>query len=123
MTWTQAKALCEEMGGHLVTVESAEEMQTVIALAEENSAQFVWLGAQRESDGVWRYVTGEEMTYVAWDSGEPTVTDSDGTAEDYLLLWYRPAVGTWSCNDTRNDPISVLPATYSGKIAYICEYD
>ncbi|MCD8129245.1 MAG: protein kinase [Oscillospiraceae bacterium] len=123
VTWTQAKALCEEMGGHLVTVESAEEMQTVIALAEENSAQFVWLGAQRESDGVWRYVTGEEMTYVAWDSGEPTVTDSDGTAEDYLLLWYRPAVGTWSCNDTRNDPISVLPATYSGKIAYICEYD
>ncbi len=123
VTWEEAKASCEAMGGHLASVSSQEELDTVIAMAEEKGAQFVWLGSYRGDDGLWYNVTGEAMSFSKWDTREPSAYDSDGTPENYLLLWYRPAAGTWSYNDMRNDPISVIPATYSGKMAYICEFD
>ena len=67
--------------------------------------------------------TGDTLDYTAWDKNEPSAIDNDGTREDYLLLWYRPAVGYWSYNDMRNDPIAVATSTYSGKTAYVCQYD
>ena len=123
VTWEEAKASCEVMGGHLAVVDSQERLDKLIAMAEEKGASFVWLGSYRGSDGIWYNVTGEPMSFSVWDSGEPSAIDADGTREDYLLLWYRQALGTWTYNDMRNDPISVIPATYSGKVAYICQFD
>ena len=123
VTWEEAKNLCDQKGGHLATIRDNEQYNTIIQLAEKNGAQFVWLGAYRAENAQWYYVTGDTLDYAAWDVNEPSAMDNDGTREDYLLLWYRPAVGYWSYNDMRNDPVSVAPATYSGKIAYICQYD
>ncbi len=123
VTWTQAKERCEAKGGHLATVRSEEELSEIIALAQANGASFVWLGAYRAENEHWYYVTGDALSYTAWDTGEPSAMDQDGTREDYLLLWYRKAVGTWSYNDMRNDPVSVAARTYSGKLAYVCQYD
>ncbi|MBE6914281.1 MAG: hypothetical protein E7472_05040 [Ruminococcaceae bacterium] len=123
VTWEQAKLRCEEKGGHLATVRSAEQLAEVIELAEKNGASFVWLGAYRAENNHWYYVTGDALSYTAWDTGEPSAMDQDGTREDYLLLWFRKAVGTWSYNDMRNDPVAIAPGTYAGKLAYICQYD
>ena len=123
VTWEEAKASCELMGGHLATVKNQEQFDNIVAMAVEKGAQFVWLGSYRGSDGLWYDVTGEAMSFSVWDTVEPSAFDSDGTPENYLLLWYRPAQGTWTYNDMRNDPISVIPATYSGKVAYICQFD
>ncbi len=123
VTWEEAKASCEMMGGHLATVKDQEQFDNIVAMAVEKGAQFVWLGSYRGGDGLWYDVTGEAMSFSAWDTGEPSAFDSDGTPENYLLLWFRPAQGTWTYNDMRNDPISVIPATYSGKVAYICQFD
>ena len=123
VTWEEAKASCETMGGHLAVVDSQERLEEMIAMAEEKGAQFVWLGSYRGDDGIWYNVTGEPMEFSVWDTGEPSAIDADGTREDYLLLWYRAALGRWTYNDMRNDPISVIPATYSGKVAYICQFD
>ncbi|MBR5490489.1 MAG: hypothetical protein IKV79_04380 [Oscillospiraceae bacterium] len=123
VTWEQAKANCEAMGGHLAVVDNQERLDAIIAMAEEKGASFVWLGSYRGADGLWYNVTGEPMSFSIWDAGEPSAIDADGTREDYLLLWYRAALGAWTYNDMRNDPISVIPATYSGKVAYICQFD
>lgn len=123
VTWEEAVARCEALGGHLATVRSEDELEYIISLAEDAGAQFVWLGAYRAEDGIWYYVTGETMSFARWDDGEPSAVDADGTREDYLLLWYRKQTQTWTYNDMRNDPISVIPATYSGKVAYICQFD
>lgn len=123
VTWEEAKMSCEQMGGHLAVVNSQERLDEIVAMAEEKGAQFVWLGSYRGDDGVWYNVTGEAMNFSVWDAGEPSAIDADGTREDYLLLWYRAALGSWTYNDMRNDPISVIPATYSGKVAYICQFD
>ncbi len=123
VTWEQAKSLCEDKGGHLATVRSDEDLAEIISLAESKGAQFVWLGAYRASNSHWYYVTGDALSYTKWDKGEPSALDMDGTHEDYLLLWYRKNNNTWCYNDMRNDPISVASATYSGHLAYICQYD
>ena len=123
VTWEQAKQLCEDKGGHLATVRSDEQLAEIVALAESKGAQFVWLGAYRATNAHWYYVTGDALSYTKWDKNEPSAVDMDGTKEDYLLLWYRKNTATWCYNDMRNDPISVARATYSGKLAYVCEYN
>lgn len=123
VTWEAAKAKCEALGGHLATVRTQDELDYIIAMAEDAGAQFVWLGAYRGEDDIWYYVTGETMSFSAWDAGEPSAIDADGTREDYLLLWYRKQTQEWTYNDMRNDPISVIPKTYSGKVAFVCQFD
>lgn len=121
VTWEQAKAKCEALGGHLATVKNEEQLEKVIALAAGKGVTYVWLGAYRAENGHWYYVTGEAMDYTVWDTNEPSAMDQDGTREDYLLMWYRKNLGVWRYNDMRNDPISVA-AFYKGKLAYICQY-
>ena len=123
VTWEQAKDLCDQKGGHLATVRNQEQFDAIVDLAEQNGAKFIWLGAYRGSNSQWYYVTGDTLDFTVWDVNEPSAMDADGTREDYLLLWYRKSAGTWSYNDMRNDPISVVPTTYSGKTAYVCQYD
>ncbi len=123
LTWEQAKASCEAKGGHLAVVDSQERLDEIITLAQQKGVNYVWLGSYRGGDGKWYNVTGEEMSFSKWDTGEPSAIDMDGTREDYLLLWYRANRNSWTYNDMRNDPISVVPGTYMGKIAYVCQFD
>ena len=116
----QAQALCKAEGGHLAVISSAEELAEITALAEEAGAKFVWIGLHREA-GELKWVTGESVDYYVWGSGEPSVTDSDGTPEDYVLLWHTDS--GWIYNDCRNDPAAAYPSVYGGKLAYACEYD
>ena len=115
VSWTEAKALCEAEGGHLAVLGDEEDLAAAVERAKAAGAQFVWLGGYREN-GVWYSVTGEQLGYVSWDAGKPA-------GADYLMLWYRAAAGAWSCTDQIDDPLSVLPAAYGGRIGYICAYD
>ena len=56
-----------------------------------------------------------------WASGEPSVHDTNGAAEDYVLIT-RTADG-WYYNDCIGDPAGRYPQFYSGKIGYIIEID
>ena len=123
VTWEQAASRCESMGGHLATVRSQDELDAVIKAVEESGARFFWLGAYRGGDGEWYYIDGTKLEFAEWDTNEPSAYDGDGTPENYMLMWKSRSRGIWCFNDTRNDPISVLPKTYSGKTAYVCQFD
>ena len=56
-----------------------------------------------------------------WASGEPSVHDTNGAAEDYVLIT-RTSSG-WYYNDCIGDPAGRYPQFYSGKIGYIIEID
>lgn len=111
------------MDCRLASVSDQETLDAIIAMAEEKGTQFVWLGPYRGSDGICYNVDGRVMDFALWDAGEPSAQDGDGTPDDYLLLWFRSALGRWTYNDMRNDPVSVIPATYSGKLTYVCQFD
>ena len=112
VTWEEARDLCEEKGGHLVTISDAEELEKVTGLAETYGVSLVWIGFYRGQDGEIHWLNGEDIDYYIWGDGEPSGHDTDGAAEDYGLLWHTD--GGWIYNDSRNDPVSAYPGIYSG---------
>lgn len=131
MTWQEAKKDCEARGGHLATITSMEEYETIVALLADSDLYYLWLGASLHSgydeweDNSW--ITGEEWTLPSdlWYPGEPSKEDLDGTKEYYLCLWnakYEEQDIGWTLNDQRNDIVGSFP-TLKGKLGYICEYE
>ena len=107
-TWYAAKYMCEKLGGHLVTITSAAENAFVKAMIGNSS---IWLGAtDKDSEGTWKWVTGEGFSFSDWGEGEPNndVSLNEGR-EDYIHMLTEN--GKW--NDS------------AGSVTYpfICEID
>lgn len=104
-TWQDAKKYCESLGGHLATITSQEENDAIWRFANwywhEGGIFFGFTDEQEE--GVWRNVTGEEVSYTNWHSGEPNNQDIQNYGQIY-------AEGDW--DDSKFD--------YS---KFICEWD
>jgi uncharacterized repeat protein (TIGR02543 family) len=123
ITWTEAKAACEALGGHLATITTSEEQQFIVSILGFGSKRAYWLGAtDAEQEGNWKWITGEDWSYTNWDSGnrQPD-NDSD---EDYLQIYNPPMLysnaAAYKWNDQSNNN-----RNYSGLsvVGYICEWD
>jgi hypothetical protein len=98
--WSNAKANCDAMGGHLVTVTTSAENNFLYNLWPSG-----WIGLTDEvNEGVWRWVTGETYSYTSWNGGEP----NNAGNEDYVQF-----VGAGRWND--------LPNTVS--LPYVLEFE
>lgn len=127
LSWEEASRKCQEMGGHLVTITSQEEMDACIDLAADANLKYVWIGGYTsyddDGDVFGHWVTGEDFSYEKWADGEPSRYDiGDNEPEWYLMLWNVPELGGWTWNDQRNDPVSYV-ATMADKMGYIIEYE
>ncbi len=126
VSWSEANEAAIEAGGHLVTITSKKEMNTVKKLAEKKDLTFVWMGgytSDRYGDIYGHWITGEDFEqYTAWYDGEPSGYDeNDGERELYLMLW--KVNGKWSWNDQRDDAVDAIRSYSSKKIGYIIEYE
>ncbi|MDO4481948.1 MAG: VWA domain-containing protein [Bacillota bacterium] len=125
VSWEEANEKCIAKGGHLATVTSADELNTIIKLAEKAGYDYLWLGGYTSYDyygnvfGHW--ITGEDFSYECWGPGEPSRVDLDGTEEYYIMLWNIPSMGGWNWNDQRNSTVGA--GFHQGKIAYVCEWE
>ncbi len=106
MTWEEAKAYCEKIGGYLVSVSSQEEQNTIYKdVLVPNGSPLCWMGASdTETEGTWKWASGEDRYYANWSKGEP---NNYGGDEDYAFFY---SDGTW--NDGGN-----------GKLPFICEWN
>ncbi len=104
MTWTEARAYCRSLGGHLATITSEEE-QAFIDQTYPGCKGFIGFFGEGES---WQWITGETWSYTRWKSGEPNNQDGN---EWVGHLW---GDGTW--NDLPNEDTSY----HSG---FLCEWD
>ncbi len=109
VTWSDAKAWCENNGGHLVTITSEEEQSFVQSL---NDGTNVWIGAYREQreDWVWKWVTGEAWDYTNWAEGEPNDSPNVVPDENCVTLW------PMEWNDLSNENV------YE-QYGFICEWE
>lgn len=121
VSWDEAENRCKELGGHLAVIKSADDYEKLCSLLSGCSAQYVWIGAYRDSAGQIKWTDGNSYDFSAWAQGEPSVTDSyDGAAENYIML-VKQADGSWLYNDSRSNPMANYAQFYSGRIAYICQ--
>lgn len=89
MTWTDARQACINMGGHLVTSTSLAENNFLFGLWPNG-----WIGlTDEQTEGVWKWVTGETYSWSYWNSGEP----NNAGNEDYIQF-----VGGGRWNDLPN---------------------
>lgn len=83
MNWEDAKKTCEECGGYLATVTSAEEQAFIETLKNNNSGTY-WIGGRRNPENIeeWQWITGEEWNYTNWKDGQPNYLTDDVLAMD-----------------------------------------
>ena len=111
LTWEQAKAKCESLGGHLVTITSHEEQEFIERLLRNSDTNFdaYWLGARANESGWWHWVTDEvfERQYQDFAAGQP---DGSGV----FLAISELNSSSWKWNDVSDN------GTERG---FICEWD
>lgn len=112
LNWNDAKAYCESVGGHLVTITSENEQQFVKSILSKTQT-YNWLGGYK-NNGKWEWITSEEWDYTNWGIGEPNNYLNRG--ENCLLMIDN---GTW------NDQLSTGDPTGIGleDISFICEWE
>ncbi|MDR0372129.1 MAG: bacterial Ig-like domain-containing protein [Nitrososphaerota archaeon] len=116
MTWHQAKALCEQLGGHLATVTSQEESDFIYHLIQNHDKEHYYLGGTDEDTRhQWRWITGESWEFTNWAPGEP---NNIGGYESYLMVYRTGDTQAGKWNDTVYNVHVVL-----GSTGFICEWD
>ena len=127
MTWTQAKALCESKGGHLVTITSAAEQAKIEELMSGCILGNYFIGAtDAETEGTWKWISGESFSYEHWDATLPE--PNGGTEENYSTIIGidnppNKQIGEWC------DSNGAYAADYWGgfyapsNTGFICEYE
>lgn len=102
--WNTAKSVCESMGGHLVTITSAQETQTVNELLAQGSSLGYHFGLYEKAEGNWNWVTGEKFSYQNWNNNEPD--NLSGYANEDLGAIHRPST-KW-CDIATNDKFGFI---------------
>lgn len=108
-TWEEIKVYCEENGGHLATILSAAENDFLYQKMVEEGYAYAYFGCTDEvTEGEWKWISGEAVTYENWYA-----SDVDNyREEDYAMIWtQRP--GYWNDGGLRE----------SARAAFICEWE
>ena len=105
--WQEAKAYCESLGGHLITITSEEENDVVAELIDriwisDEEKTYYWLGGKYEDDR-WQWVTGEDFSY------EPTVILR--LSDNWNFLRTSGNYQLWQADDENT------------KLCFICEWE
>lgn len=119
LNWSAAKSYCEDLGGHMVTITSAEEQSFLIKLTNSSSKRNMWIGAY-PCDGIMKWITEEEFNYTNWASGEPNnVFNMQNAVMMYTHRASFPA-GTW--NDENGNGRDWTGYELSN-FGFICEWE
>ena len=111
ITWEQAERRCEWKGGHLAVIESQAENDYLCTAMKQKGFENAYFGySDKETEGSWKWVNGEQSTYTNWHSGEPNNQNGN---EQYAMFYQKFDDGTW------NDGDGLIDAD----CAYICEWD
>ncbi len=74
LSWEQAEAEAIVHGGHLVTVNDAEENQWLSSVFGTSG---IWIGFNDlQHEGQWVWADGSDVTYTNWGAGEPNNQES-----------------------------------------------
>ena len=102
-TWEEAEANAVALGGHLVTINDAEEnewLHLAFEIAGDDHSQFLWTGlSDTASEGDWEWSSGEPVSYLNWGINEGLSEPNGGIGSPYMHLGRYPLM--W--NDAPNN--------------------
>jgi hypothetical protein len=92
LEWDDAQEYCANQGGHLVTIDDADENAFVLSTSQGIESGNVWLGGNDlVTEGTWMWDDGSDLVYDNWNSGEP---NDSGSNEDCMEM--RSGDGLWN---------------------------
>ena len=107
-TWEEAEEYCESLGGHLATITSTEEDDFLFDYVSNLGYGSVLFGlSDANQEGLWVWVTGEEVAYENWASGEP---NNQGGYEHFGQYYEKNTDGSWNDGSGKTCP-------------FLCEWD
>ena len=113
-TYADAENYCKSLGGYLASITSQEENDFLYDYICSKSIESAYFGlTDRETEGTWKWVNGEDLSYTNWTSGEPNVESGD---EDYAMFDSKFTTGKWCYGNFGN-------GTVSDETYFICEWD
>lgn len=118
LSWVEAEAMCEELGGHLVSINTQEEQDFIYKLANVDYATkgLYWLGAYRNEGNMnWYWSDETAFSYINWAPEEPNYEAS----REYYVHMYQSS-GEW------NDTLNYLGGSgfyCTSNCGFICEWD
>lgn len=128
-TWTGANDICTRMGGHLATITSKEENEIVKNLINGHLKGNYWIGlTDEETEGQYKWVTGENFEYSSWATGEP----NGGTKQQYVSICSCESgtgkvLGDWcdqlNTNEDKTDGTPVTTFWRTSNFGFILEID
>lgn len=104
MDWNAAKAFCEMMGGHLVTINSSYEQYFLMDQISIEDGYYSIGATDEGKSGKWGWVTDETFDYTYWYKGEPS-----GGKQHYAIMNFKE-LGRW--DDQEGEPVK-----------FICEWE
>lgn len=112
ISWELAKKICEQKGGHLVTIQNLSENNMIHDNINTLGLPEYWIGlADREKEGKYTWTNNESVLYLNWEKNQP---DNDKGIENYCNIY--SSSGKW--NDLPNYAPTILK-----NCGFICEYD
>ena len=125
LTWTEAKAFCEEKGGHLVTIDDENEQQAVFFVLEGCPFGVYYIGGtDPDQSGNWTWVTGESFSYENWDMDSPEPSLGDSEYYSAIIGIDNPPnkqIGEWiDCPNVIEQSGDFYSKINTG---FVCEYD
>ncbi|MBO4981997.1 MAG: cellulose binding domain-containing protein, partial [Lachnospiraceae bacterium] len=121
MSWTEAQAYCNELGGYPVIVNNKEEQEYLIGLMARKGTKNTYYIGLSGYDNQYSWVDGTSLSYRNWAPGEPNNVH-ENVVHMYAKDWGMAQTGEW--NDTYNNTGFgggfFWDAAYTG---FICEFD
>jgi len=123
LTWLQAMAACEQIGGYLAEPKTGDQMEFLAGFAgfEEDftGIQNWWIGLSDVGhEGLWLWVHSyEEATAAFWGHGSPS--EKEGNTLDCAYAAYSKGQLTWkdiNCWDVTAHHASIAPICQRGEV-------
>jgi hypothetical protein len=118
VSWHEARARCESLGGYLAVIDSPEENALIAKLVAKAKWLDAWIGISDElEEDDWVSVRGERIRFTNWHPGQP---NNKRNLEHFGLISGRfpgPGGSSWDWHD---QPAQSLPGHRPG---YVCEWD
>ena len=94
--WTDSETEAVLLGGHLATVNDADENEWIANTFNSDNSIHLWIGFNDvAAEGNFTWVSGESPTFTQWDVNQPD-NGAGGATEQWAHLGHSPSPFVWN---------------------------